>query len=81
MSPDEQRPIAENEVPEEVEQDAPLTKEAFAAQIQRLAERARAAGFNPIRAMAQTYAKQGLAIVEGLLVALENENNSKKKKA
>ena len=92
MSPDEKRPIAENEAPKEVEQvpvqaiesasggeDAPLTKEAFSAEMDRLAERARAAGLNPIRAMAQTYARQGLAIVEGLLVALEHKDTAKKK--
>ena len=79
MPPDKKRPIDEDEAPKEVEQDGPLTKEAFSAEMGRLAERARAAGLNPIRAMAQTYARQGLAVVEGLLVALENKDNAKKK--
>ena len=74
---DEKRPIAENEVPKE---DVPLTKEQFATQLQRLTERARAAGLNPLKAMAQTYARQGRAILEGILASLENEESSKKKK-
>ena len=82
---DEKPPIAENEAPKEVEiepaQDASLTKEQFEAQIQQLAERARVAGLNPIRAMAQTYIRQGMAMVEGLLASLESNDSSKEKKA
>ncbi len=90
MLPDENRTITENEVPKEVAQvsaqaiepaqDAPLTKEMFAAQMQQLTERARAAGLNPIHTMAKTYIKQGMTIIEGLLASLENEGSSKKKK-
>lgn len=77
MSPDEKRPIAESEAPKE--QDAPLTQEMFAAQMQRLTERARAAGLSPIQTMLQTYAERGRTIIEGMLGAFENEDSSKKK--
>lgn len=87
---DEKRPIAENEAPKDVEQvseqavepaqDVPLiTKEEFAAQMQRLAERARAAGLNPIRALAQTYIKQGVVMLDSILGALENRASPRKK--
>ena len=82
---DEKPLIAENEAPKEVEQaiepaqDAPLTKEEFSAQMQRLAKRARAAGLSPLQVMAQTYAKRGMAILDGLLGALENADSPKKK--
>ena len=86
MPPDKKTPIAKNEAPKaessrngEVEQDAPLTKEAFFAQMQRLTERARAAGLKPLHAMAQTYARRGMAILDGLLASLENDGSSKKK--
>lgn len=88
--PDENRTLAEDEAPEEVDQvsgqvvesaqDGPLTKEMFSAQMQRLTERARAAGLHPIQTLAHTYAKRFVAIIEGLLTALENEDISKKKK-
>ena len=92
MLPDEENPIAEteaqaeSEAPAETEQavepaeEAPLTKEVFLAQIQRLSKRAKAAGWSPLRTMAQTYVKRGMAVIEGLLVGLENEASSKKKK-
>ena len=89
MAADKKRTTAEDEAPKKVEevsgqaiepvQDAPLTKEEFAAQMQQLTERAKAAGLNPIHTMAQTYVKQGMAIVEGLLASLEHETSSKKK--
>ena len=81
MLPDEKPPIAETEAAKEDEQDAPLTKEEFATQMKRLTERARAAGLNPIRTMAQTYAKRGMAILDGLLASLEHDDSSKKKKS
>ena len=79
MSPDEKHPIAEKEAPKDAEEETPLTKEEFSAEMDRLAERARAAGLNPIRAMVQTYASQGRAILQGLLAGLENADNAKKK--
>ena len=75
MSPDEKRPTVE-----EPAQDAPLTQEQFAAQMQQLAKRARAAGLKPLQTLAQTYAKRGMAILEGLLDSLESGDSSKKKK-
>lgn len=83
MSPDEKRPIAENEAPKEVEQvseqDTPLTQEEFEAQMQRLTERAKAAGLNPIQTMLHSYASRGRAIINSLLGALENADSAKKK--
>lgn len=61
-------------------QDVPLTKETFIDQMHRLTERAKAAGMNPIQVMAQTYARRGMGILEGLLGSLENTDNSKTKK-
>ena len=67
---DEKPPIA----------DAPLTQEEFAAQLQRLTERARAAGLKPAQTMIQTYARKGMAMLESALDALENAESPKKKK-
>ena len=75
MATDEKHPIAENGL----EQEAPLTKEEFTVQLQRLIERARAAGLHPIHAMAKSYARQVMNIVEGLLASLENASSTKKK--
>lgn len=90
MSLEEDRPIAEHTVPKEAEraseqasesaQDAPLTKEQFAAQMQLLTDRARAAGLNPLHTLVQTYAKQGMTLLESLLVALEEKADDSKKK-
>ncbi len=83
MPSDEKQPIEENDVPKKNEdpaQDVPLTKEEFAAQMQRLTERARAAGLNPIQTMARTYANLGMAMLNGILASLENADSSKKKK-
>ena len=64
---------AENEAPKEVEQDASLTME-------QLAERARAAWLNPLRAMGETYFRQGRAMLEGLLTSLERNEEKPRKK-
>lgn len=77
---DEKRPIAKKEAPKEARQDAPLTQEMFAAQMQRLAERARKAGLNPLKTMAQTYANRGMDIIDGLLEALDTGASQKKKR-
>ena len=79
MSQDEQPPIVENETPKEVGQDTPLTQEEFEAQMQRLTERAKAAGLNPIQTMLHSYASRGRAIINSLLGALENADSAKKK--
>ena len=76
---DEKPPIADNEVPKEAESDAPLTTAMFSAQMQRLTERARAAGLKPLHMMAQTYARRGMAMLDGLLASLESNDSSKKK--
>ena len=76
MSTDKKPPVAENEP----EQEVPLTQEALAAQMQRLTERARAVGLKPLRTMAQTYARRGMAMLDGLLASLESDDSSKKKR-
>ena len=82
MPPDKKPTIAENEA-----QDAPLTQEEYDAQMLSLNERARAAGLNPMQALAHTYVRQGAATVrqgvakiEDFLMSLEGNDNSKKKK-
>ena len=82
MSPKDERPIPEHTVPQESEsaQDAPLTKEQFAAQMQLLTDRARAAGLNPLHTLVQTYAKQGMTLLESMLAALEEKADNSKKK-
>lgn len=75
MSPDKGK-----EAPKEIEQDALPTKAEVIAQMQQLTERAREAWLNPIKALAQTYVKQGRVILEGILDSLENDKGSKKKK-
>ena len=77
MLPDENHPIAEDEVPK---QNAPLSKEVLVAQMQRLTERAKAAGLSPIHTLVQTYIKQVRTIIEGLLDSLENEKSPKGRK-
>ena len=84
MSPGEDRPIEEKQAPKE---DAPLTQEQYDAQMQQLAERARAAGLNPLQALAHTYVRQGAATVrqgvarlEDFLTSLENKEEKPRKK-
>ena len=85
MSPEKKHPMAENEVPKKVEsvpdeQAAPLTKEEFAAQMAQLTERARAAGLRPLQVMAQSYARQGMTLLDKLLEGLAPDAASPKKK-
>lgn len=60
-------------------QDAPLTKEQLAAKMQRLTERAKAAGLSPLQTLLQTYAKTGMALLEAQLAALEEKADNSKK--
>lgn len=59
------------------EQAAILTTEEFSAALDQLFVRAKAAGVRPLQVMAMAYAKQGMAVLGGLLAALE-EGNAKK---
>ena len=76
-----------NEKPKEEtkeEQVLPLTSEEFGSALADLIERARAAGMRPLQIMAATYMKQSIAMVDGLLAALEGGDKEKgvgKKKA
>ena len=73
--PDEKPPIAENEA-----QETPLTQEEYAAQLQRLNERVRAAGLKPLETMVQSYGRRFMAGLESFVAALEGDDSSKKKK-
>ena len=54
---------------------APNTREELAVKFEQLAARARAAGISPLQAMAQTYVKRGMAVLDGILSALEEAPN------
>ena len=69
--PEEQRPM----LPEPEPSKAPDTREELAAKFEQLAARARAAGMNPLHAMAQTYVKRGMAVLDSILSALEEAPN------
>ena len=71
---DEKPPIAENEA-----QDAPLTQEEYAAQLQQLTDRARAAGLQPLQILAHTYIRQGMTMLESFMASLESNDSPKKK--
>ncbi len=58
--------------------DAPLTQEDFEAQMQRLSERAKEAGLSPLRTLVQSYAKQGMRMVESMMDALDTPDTAKK---
>ena len=76
-----EHPVAEielkkvEEVPalviEKPSEDAPLTQAEFQAQLEKLQARARAAGLRPLQVMMAAYAKRGMAVIEGVLSALE----------
>ena len=73
MATDETHPT------EESAQDVPLTQEAAKAQLRLFAERAKAAGLNPLRILVETYAERFRAIGASVLTALESDDNPKKK--
>lgn len=84
MSPEE-TPEVEQPVPKKVTEavkveDAPLTKEGFVSQWHKIAERAQAAGFSPLRVLGETYAKRGMRIVANLLDALDDADQEPKRK-
>ena len=64
--PDEKRPIAENEVPNEDD-------------LQHLIERAKSAWLNPLRTLAETYLRQARTTAEGILASLEKDDSPKTK--
>ena len=68
-----------DEKPKE-DQVLPLTSEEFADALENLIKRARAAGMRPLQIMAATYMKQSIAMVDGLLAALEGGDKEKGKK-
>ena len=76
-TPDEETPDEEASV---VEERQPLTSEQFSAGLTTLVTRAKTAGLRPIRMMATTYLAQGLSMIDGLLSALDESDQKKKKK-
>ena len=67
---------------ETVHEDVPLSREELGTKFDELATRAREAGISPLQTLAQTYVKRGLAVIEGILGALEeapNKTGTKKK--
>mgnify|MGYP005831257331 CR=1 FL=1 len=62
-----------------VEEQQPLTSEQFSAALTTLVTRAKQAGLRPIQMMASTYLAQGLSMIDGLLGALDESDQKKKK--
>ena len=80
----DEKPKEEPKEETKEEQVLPLTSEEFGSALADLIERARAAGMRPLQIMAATYMKQSIAMVDGLLAALEEGGKEKgvgKKKA
>ena len=75
----EEYAVADEKPKEETkeEQVLPLTSEEFGSALADLIERARAAGMRPLQIMAATYMKQSIAMVDGLLAALEGGGKEK----
>lgn len=48
-----------------------LTREEFAAKLEALSARAKAAGMSPLQEMARSYAERGLKVLDSLLSGLE----------
>ena len=48
-----------------------IDRAELATKLDELVARARAAGISPLQALMQSYAKRGMAVIEGLLSALE----------
>ena len=82
-APPKPRPKPRPKVGEEtVHEDVPLSREELGTKFDELAARAREAGISPLQTLAQTYVKRGLAVIEGILGALEeapNKTGTKKK--
>ncbi len=64
----------------ELVQDAPLTQEAAKAQLRLIADRAKAAGLNPLRILIDTYIERVKAVSAGLLAGLEGDASPKGRK-
>lgn len=61
----------------EPEAQIPLTSEGFVTAFDQLRERAKAAGLHPVRVMFSDYAQRGMAILNGLLDALDGTPRKK----
>ena len=52
-----------------------IDRDELATKLDELVTRARAAGISPLQALMKSYAKRGMAVIEGLLSALEEAPN------
>jgi hypothetical protein len=77
-SSDEPAPGTPEDNPDEDEAE-PLTTDQLVESFEELITRGRDAGFRPLRVLAATYIKQGLAVVDGVLGAFEEGKKGKKK--
>ena len=59
---------------------APITAAEFNVQLEKLSARAREAGLRPFQIMLSAYAKQGMAMLDGLLTSLDESSNTTPKK-
>ena len=84
--------MMENETPEPVEEteekrpdgspfvgkvDAPMTADEFSTNMDQLFDKARSAGLRPLQAMASTYIRAGVAMIDGLLATLGGDDQKK----
>ena len=74
---DEQKDL---EAPKKKDADIPITAQEFQDALDTLFERAKAAGIQPIKELASTYAKRGLAMFDKMMAALEGDDEKEKKK-
>lgn len=58
----------------------PMSSAEFSATLDQLMTRAKAAGVRPLQVMATSYAKQGLAMLDGLLASLDQGTSADAKK-
>lgn len=66
MQPAETPPTTKRKARKATKQDAPLTQEELEAQLQELAERAKADGLSLFKTMFKSYAQRGLAVLDAL---------------
>ena len=74
-APEQTAILISGQTPEETQ--APLTREELAAKFEQLSVRARAAGMSPLQVLAASYVKRGLAVIDGVLSALEEDSTKK----
>jgi hypothetical protein len=76
-NPDED--VAETLATDQLDEAEPLTTDHLVESFEELITRGRSAGFRPLKVLAATYIKQGLAVVDGVLGAFEGGEKGRKK--